>query len=128
MANILVVDDELQICQLLKELLEMAGHTVYVANNGVDAEKLLNGIDLALVDIVMPMKSGDELIQDLIKIDPGLRVVVMSGCGGFSGSLDGEDDMKVYASWLNVVGVLKKPFTATELLNVVQDAMIEHAV
>ena len=61
--KILVCDDELDIRNVLRLLLENAGHEVIEAANGaeaVDAVKMNSGIDLCIMDIMMPVMSGIE--------------------------------------------------------------------
>ena len=57
--KILAVDDNLNNTDILKKRLQKKGHTVKTANNGEDALSILiEGYDLILLDIVMPIKNG----------------------------------------------------------------------
>jgi YesN/AraC family two-component response regulator len=85
MAKILVIDDELSIVIMLKKMLERAGNQVEIAVNGNDGLKLVDTFqpDLLITDIVMPEKEGLELIFDLRKKKPDLKIVAISGGGRF---------------------------------------------
>ncbi|GAB6089621.1 response regulator [Spirochaeta dissipatitropha] len=69
MASILLVEDNRSLHNLLKELLENKGHDVTVAENGSDgfACSQEQDFDLIITDIVIPYKSGIELIQSIRK-------------------------------------------------------------
>jgi signal transduction histidine kinase len=66
MSKVLVVDDEVKACELLKRFLEAKGHEVVMAGNGVEAlEKLKNNfIDLIITDILMPEMDGFLLCRE----------------------------------------------------------------
>ena len=57
--NILVVDDEIEICNLIKYTLKKQGYAVTVRNNVIDISKEeLNKFDLILLDVMMPTVDG----------------------------------------------------------------------
>ena len=70
--TILVVDDNKELCNGLKEYLENEGYVVTCANSGKDATALLldNKYDIALVDIKLPDIQGTDLVKKLAKISP----------------------------------------------------------
>lgn len=66
MHKILLVDDDLELIALLKELLEMEGFEVAVANDGEKALSMLDdSVDLLLLDIMMPKKNGIDTLKAL---------------------------------------------------------------
>ena len=67
MASILVIDDERHIRDLLRKVLEGAGHTVKEASNGRDAMRIWreSPVDLIITDILMPEQDGLEFIREL---------------------------------------------------------------
>ncbi|AWK15022.1 envelope stress response regulator transcription factor CpxR [Candidatus Fukatsuia symbiotica] len=66
MNKILLVDDDIDLTSLLKELLEIEGFDVVVAHDGEQALQLLDGsIDVLLLDIMMPKKNGIETLKEL---------------------------------------------------------------
>ncbi|MBE5779540.1 MAG: response regulator transcription factor [Clostridiales bacterium] len=69
MPNVLIADDEKEIVRLLKIYLESEHFTIFEAYNGADAYDILQkeNIDLAIVDIMMPLIDGYELIRKIRK-------------------------------------------------------------
>lgn len=81
MATVLVVDDTLFMCLTLKNLLEKGGFQVVgTARDGREAvEKYRElGPDYVTMDLVMPGKNGLEAIKEIMELDPGARIVVLS--------------------------------------------------
>ena len=81
--TILVVEDEIAVCKIVKTGLEANGYKVLHANGGQEAIQLAANfpgiIDLLLTDVVMPEMSGQK-VADAIKLQrPGIRVIYMSG-------------------------------------------------
>ncbi len=81
MARLLLVDDEEDVRAMLSDGLRLAGHQVDVA---ASAEQALgfagqNSYDVAILDYVMPGKRGLELLQDLRRIHPFLRSIIITG-------------------------------------------------
>jgi DNA-binding response OmpR family regulator len=83
MAKILVLDDEPSILLMLKKMLERAGHEVDLALNGREGMELFekNKPDLLITDIIMPQKEGLEIILELRKKHPELKIIAISGGG-----------------------------------------------
>ncbi|WP_282611386.1 response regulator [Pelagibius sp. Alg239-R121] len=86
MAQILIVDDEILICEMLYALLTGAGHKAVTAPDGAEAIKVIkeHSIDLVIADIVMPEKDGLELIIEIRKTAPDLRTIAISGASRIS--------------------------------------------
>lgn len=120
MARILVVDDEPDICDLLREILSLAGYDVLVASDGDSAMTLLRKqpVDLILTDIFMPGKEGIETIMELRRDFPTVKIVAMSG-GGKTGELHYLRD----AVQLGAVRTISKPFGEEDVLRVVREAL-----
>ena len=82
-ATILVVDDVPQNVRLLQAVLEPRGYTVITAGSGEEALERLAGVDLVLLDVVMPGLDGYEVCRRL-RADPGtsfLPVVMVTASG-----------------------------------------------
>lgn len=83
--SILLVEDEPAVRQIVTELLEQQGYTVYTAVNGEDALRLIESgdtpakLDLLLTDIVMPRLTGTALADKVRGRFPELKIVFMSG-------------------------------------------------
>ncbi len=110
--TILLVEDEGDVRELTREILEMAGYTVLEAARGDEALRLCRDsarpIDLLLTDVVMPQMSGPELARQITELQPGTKVVYMSGYTddalGHHGVLDPD------------IVLLSKPFTPESLM------------
>jgi len=78
--RILVVDDDLGVCQSLRDLLTQEGCDVLVATGGREGLARLDteAVDLVLSDVVMPDLDGHELFQEVRARHPGLPVVLMT--------------------------------------------------
>ena len=122
MANILVVDDEESVRVSLRMVLTAAGHKVTEACNGLVADRKLeeNSYDLVVTDIIMPDKEGIELISDIAKLYPDVKVIAITG-GGPRRNLTGQKMMGTgvilsTASMLGADDTLDKPFSPDELI------------
>jgi len=110
--TILLVEDEDDVRELTREILEMAGYTVLEAARGGDALRLCHDsarpIDLLLTDVVMPQMSGPDLARQVLELRPGTKVVYMSGYTddalGHHGVLEAD------------IVLLPKPFTPESLM------------
>ena len=116
---VLVVDDEIEILEAARRALTGHGYRVIVARDGPDAlarfGPLAGSVDLALVDMMMPLMDGAETIERLKRLDPGLRVVASSGYA------TREQATKAQAA--GVRSFLAKPYTLPVLLRTVAQAL-----
>lgn len=83
--KVLVVDDEKIISGALQRILTRAGHDVHVANQGVDAMRLIEGaatpFDFCFLDLLMPEISGAMLLDMLKRRMPKSTVFMMTAYG-----------------------------------------------
>lgn len=82
--KILVVEDDSSLFPLLRLLIEEAGAVVQVASDpqeAILAMKAMKPIDILISDVVIPSRSGFQLAEELAEIQPGIRVLFMSGFG-----------------------------------------------
>jgi two-component system cell cycle sensor histidine kinase/response regulator CckA len=81
--TILVIEDDAQVRDLTKKVLERVGYRVIEAVDGSDAVRVFhdykNIIDLVILDVIMPKKNGKEVYEDLKKEQPGVKVLFTSG-------------------------------------------------
>jgi two-component system cell cycle sensor histidine kinase/response regulator CckA len=81
--TILLVDDEEFIIEVTGRLLEELGYHVLTAADGDEAVKIYSqqhtGIDLVIMDMIMPGLSGSETFDKLKSINPAVRVILSSG-------------------------------------------------
>jgi two-component system response regulator YesN len=78
--QILIVDDDTDFREELRDCLD--GYTVIDAANGLDALSILkkpNAIDLVILDAVMPLISGTEVLREIKKINPSLGIIMLTG-------------------------------------------------
>lgn len=98
MFRILVVDDDKNMRMLFKALLEREKYTVFTAENGEDALRVMDEeyIDLVILDIMMPKMDGYEFTKTLREVDNNLPILMVSAKqlpeGKHKGFLVGTDD------------------------------------
>lgn len=117
MKYVLVVDDEEPLRLLAKAMLESAGFTVLLAENGQVAlstyrEKAKN-IMAVVLDLTMPVLSGRETLRELLKFDSNAKVII---CSGYAVGDDAQELRKSGAT-----KVIAKPYRASELIQSVQE-------
>jgi CheY-like chemotaxis protein len=85
MHSVLVIDDEPDVRDAVKRVLERAGYIVRTADSAVDALADLERIrtDVVITDIIMPKIDGVQLIQSIRKVFPSVRIIAISGGGNF---------------------------------------------
>ena len=81
-ATILVVDDEAGVRVMIARMLSLSGYSVVSAQSGEEALAIVKDyaapIELVLTDVRMPGMSGPEMVEELVKIRPEIRVMYMS--------------------------------------------------
>ena len=112
--RILVVDDELNICQSCSKILAKLDYDVSYALNGYDALKMMNAepFDVILTDLKMSSLGGMEVLRRVKDAYPDTIVIVMTGYASVSSAVE---VMKMGA-----LDYLPKPFTPDELLSAVK--------
>ena len=122
---ILVVDDHPIMRDVVCEMLEDAGHQVRFASEGHEALRKLScaRFDLLLTDIVMPQMDGIELIGEVRRRYPEMRIIAMSGGGERFPTHDG----LTIARRLGAGATLNKPFLAEQLMDAVEQLSPQNA-
>lgn len=109
---ILVIDDELAICDIAKETLQAFGYRVITANDGAEAIALFaerkDEIRCVITDMVMPYMDGPATIRALHKLDPAVKIIATSGLKANGKTAE--------AAQLGIKTFLQKPYTAEMLL------------
>ncbi len=120
MATILIVDDEPALRKIVRQMIESEGHVVVEADNGRAALNVFRARnpEIVITDIVMPQKDGIEMIAELRRESPAVRVVAISG-GGRTRNLD----VLRLAERAGADVVLAKPFTRVELIDALERAV-----
>ena len=117
--TILVLDDEAQVRKLVATTLTSNGYKVLTADNGENAIKTFRKskqpVDLVLLDVVSPGLSGPMVAERIAELQPGVRVMFMSGY----------DKTNVVQRYVIEKGyaLLRKPFTIDELTQRVREAL-----
>jgi two-component system response regulator CpxR len=80
--NLLLVDDDIELCQLLKEYLEQEAMHVSICHNGADAIEAIkkNTFDLMVLDVMMPVKNGFDTLSE-IRRNNDLPVIMLTAKG-----------------------------------------------
>jgi two-component system, response regulator RegA len=88
--TLLIVDDDDELRRALGEAMGRRGFLVTTAGSATEAEAQARHIvfEYALVDMRMPRTTGIELIPRLLAIDPGTRIVVLTGYGSITTAVD----------------------------------------
>jgi DNA-binding NtrC family response regulator len=116
-AHLLLVDDDPNTLASLSRAFRLAGHEATVCDNAGRAAELLRteAFDLILSDVVMPGKSGLELLEDLKAAGVKTPIVLISGQANI--------EMAVKATKLGALDFLEKPLSTDKLLVTVENAL-----
>ncbi len=116
---ILVVEDEMAVREMIRNMLETFGYRVALAVDGEGAlalfEKHQSEIKAVITDLFMPGLGGHDTIRHLLKLAPGLKFVAISG---MSTSLD-----SLKAEIPQIHAVLEKPFSTPSLLAAIETVL-----
>jgi len=122
-ARILIVDDEQLLCDMAAEILREAGYRVTTYKDSDEAIgyylQSWEHVDLVILDMIMPKRSGRETFVALRKINPKVKVLITSG---YSMVDEVRQTMEEGA-----IGFLQKPFLQSEMLKKVAAALVEQA-
>ena len=116
--NILIVDDEQDIRESLRDILEDEGHKIYLAENAEEARSIKDkeAIELILLDIWMPDCDGITLLKEWATNNKiNCPVIMMSGHGTI--------DTAIEATKIGAYDFLEKPISLQKLLNTINSAL-----
>ena len=110
MVNILIAEDEENLLNLYKIRLDKKGYNVILANNGKQAIDLIykGGIDLAILDVMLPIYSGFEVLETIRRLELDIPVLMATSMGQLNDKKEGFS--------LGADDYLVKPFDFDELL------------
>ena len=122
MTRILVVDDEDQTRELLRELLTEGGYEVIEAADGSIAMTLvrLKPPDLIITDLIMPNQEGLETISEIRKNHPTLGIIAISGGGRI-----GPESYLAIAERLGASRTFSKPLDVHRMMAAVRELLKE---
>jgi nitrogen-specific signal transduction histidine kinase/ActR/RegA family two-component response regulator len=119
--TILVVDDEASILTITSQTLQAFGYRTLTANDGAEAVAIYvqyrHKISAVLTDMAMPLMDGAATIRALLKVNPDIKIVAVSGLQS-NGSI-------AKASNAGVRHFLTKPYTAGTLLGILRTILDE---
>ncbi len=120
-ARILVLDDNVDVAQGVGEILELSGHDVVIVHDGLSAVSAYSrgGIDVGLFDIRMPGMNGVEAFGEILRAQPGAKVIFMSGYA--------DCDLVTRAMESGARGYLSKPFDPEAMLSLVDTVLASTA-
>jgi len=114
--KILLVDDEEHVRDLGKRILDHAGYVVITAGNGKEAVEIYSreqsDIALVVLDLVMPKMGGEKCLDELVKINPHVKVIISTGH-----SLDAQERLHLGSL---ARGFVNKPYEVRQLAQTVK--------
>ena len=124
MRQVMIIDDDDQVREMLRRMLEYAGYAVQEAGDGDEGLRRLEDrpVDLVITDILMPNKEGLETIMTIRREYPSVPVIAISG-GGWNGA----HGYLVTADKLGASRTLAKPFTRQQMLDAVEEVLAQGA-
>ena len=116
---ILLVEDEQTVREVAEYVLRRCGYRVLLAEDGERALNLLRErggeIDLVVLDLIMPGMGGRRCLEEMLALDPGMRIVVASGY-----SVDGPPKAFLEAGAREFV---KKPYDVKYLTRIIRKVL-----
>jgi two-component system response regulator GlrR len=111
--SILIVDDEPSVGDALRLVLESNGYEVVLATKGQEGIELARQRDFgfSVVDLFLTDTSGFQVIKDLLTLQPGIPILLISA--------HGSPQVFDEAKRLGAIGALAKPFSPAEILKVI---------
>ena len=121
MIQILLIDDDNEFREMLREALSQAGYGVLEASDGKIGVDLYREKHpgLIITDVIMPEKDGAEVIFDLQQDFPDIKIIVMTG----GGQGDAQAYLRSITTHSNVKHAFEKPFAIDKLLQAVKETV-----
>ena len=130
MASILIIDDDTDVREAIRDVLEHAGYAVDTAANGNEALECQRAqpAQVIITDIIMPEKNGIDTITEIQEESPAVKIIAISGGGGFGRSTYKPQAVKTTAflaaaKEAGADRVFAKPFDRKELIQAVEDLL-----
>ena len=111
--SVLIIEDDEFVKNMLKQTFKRAGYDVATASNGRIGIQLYQSkpFDVVITDLIMPDMEGIETMMRLRKLDPGVKVIAISG-----GGRSRPDEYLHLAAKLGALSTFKKPVDRKALL------------
>ena len=116
--SILVVDDEFDIVNIIKQVLQKQGFTTYAFTDPLLALEHLKtnskSYGLVLVDVRMPAMNGFELVKKIKSMHPTIKILLMS-------AFEFNDiELSRALTSIKIDGYIQKPVSTKELINIIE--------
>ncbi|MFH1115355.1 MAG: ATP-binding protein [Pseudomonadota bacterium] len=119
--TILLVDDDDRIREMGRQMIETAGYTVLTARSGEEALETYTErgaeISLVILDLIMPGIGGKRCLEELLRMDPDVRVLVASGYS--------PDGIGKGGNWPGARGFISKPYDAKAIMAAIRTVLDE---
>jgi two-component system chemotaxis response regulator CheY len=117
MAKILIVDDSGLSRRILRTILIAEGHHIIEATDGLVGIEtyVMEQPDLVLLDMAMPGLPGDEVLEKILEVNQGARIIIATA--------DLQDLTKTKVLQAGAMGFVNKPFNRTKVLEVVNQVL-----
>ena len=117
--SVLLVDDERSLMLIYEEILTFNGLKVWSAENALQGLELFlkhqDDIQVVISDLQMPIMGGEEFIEKLLRINPDLKILAISGyCS---------EDTKLKLQKLNIHNILQKPVSNKLLVQTIRELL-----
>ena len=111
MPKILTIDDEVEFTNLIQGYLGARGFEVFVANNGATGLKIARekNPDLCLIDLKMPGIHGDEVMKEILSMNPKIKCIMITAS-------EGEGKTRETLLQMGAYTCFDKPITSLRLL------------
>ena len=108
-SRVLIVDDELDVLNVMKEMLDRLGFESSAVTSSVKAIELVKDtqFDLIITDLIMPDGNGLELIHKIRSLKQGIPIIITAGV-----SLE---DVNIELNQYGLEDFIKKPFTMNDI-------------
>ena len=122
MAKIMIVDDMIVIQEILKEILNLKGHTIiFTALDGQQAvdyfkDPVNEWPEIVIMDHRMPIKDGVTALEELLVIDENIKVIFVSA----------DESARNKALVMGAIGYLVKPFSVKAILKLIDSVINEN--
>jgi PAS domain S-box-containing protein len=117
--HILIVDDEVSVCEIARDMLTGLGYTVFVMHDGKSGLEYYQShqasVDLILLDVNMPVMGGKEAFELLRRINPEVRILIVTGYG--------RETVETTTLASAVSGFMQKPFQLETLALKVREVL-----
>ena len=116
--KVIIVDDEKPIVEVMRSTLEDRGYSVLTASDGAEAVGVVaahqQSIQIAVIDMMMPLMDGPNTIRSIRKLDPSIKILAISGM---------QFEEKSLKDQLSIQAFIQKPFTAPQLMKKIRSVL-----